>query len=436
MKATFLINIGCTIIKHGLLSLFSVILLTGCTTPGAVLLPNDRAMYNSAVITSDEQQLLLNMVRMRFEDRPYFVSVDSITSSKSFSLSSGGSITSSPTSSTTNNRSSALGLLSTSVTTAFNSSLSYGLTPSASISDSPTISYTPLQGALFTHQMMRPVSIDDIYLLLKSGWSASILFRVLIEQLNSTERLDNVSLVTQSTPPDFRKISEIFNLLTSLRNEGMIDYIFGQITEIKGTDEASVPASPTSTALNLGGSIAPSQPNMITIPAIKSIVGVINKEYIHDPKIKKLYKLLGVTGSPRMLYMVDHQDIRLLSGQNNIFVVRQRSFMGILLFLRHAVEITPDAVQQGLIDMIKNPDGTYYDLTKITRGLLRIHVSNSRPDGLVNTKVFYRNHWFYIADNDIASKKTFALLAQIYNLLASGDTNTQRPVLTIPVGIP
>ncbi len=236
MKARFLISSGCTIIKYGLLSLLSVIILTGCTTPGANLLPNDRARYNSAVITSDEQQLLLNLVRMRFEDRPYFVSVDSITSSKSFSLSSGGSITSAPTSSTTNSVSSILGILTKSVTTVFNSSLSYGLTPSASISDSPTISYTPLQGALFTHQMMRPVSLGDIYLLLKSGWSASVLFRVLIEQLVTIEQFDNVSLVSQNTPPDFRKINEIFTLITTLRDEGKIYYVFGQVTEIKGSD--------------------------------------------------------------------------------------------------------------------------------------------------------------------------------------------------------
>ncbi len=198
---------------------------------------------------------------------------------------------------------------------------------------------------------------------------------------------------------------------------------------------STIPASPASTALTLGGSIAPHQPTTISIPAIGSIVIAINKKYIHDPKVKKLYKLLGVTGSPRMLHFVDHQDVRLLNAQDNVFVIRQRSFMGILLFLRHAVEFTPDAVQQGLIDMIKNPNGTYYDLTKITRGLLRIHVSNSRPAGLVNVKVFYRNHWFYIADNDIASKKTFALLAQIYNLLASEEA-TPRPILTIPIGLP
>ena len=45
----------------------------------------------------------------------------------------------------------------------------------------------------------------------------------------------------------------------------------------------------------------------------------------------------------------------------------------------------------------------------------------------------YRNHWFYIEDNDLNSKSTFSLLVQLYDL-QSGDAKGSAPVLTLPIG--
>lgn len=78
--------------------IFFVVVLIGCTSIGVPLLPKDRAGFNDSMITSEEEQLLLNIVRMRFEDRPYFVSVDSITTSKTLAYGGGSNISASPNS--------------------------------------------------------------------------------------------------------------------------------------------------------------------------------------------------------------------------------------------------------------------------------------------------------------------------------------------------
>jgi len=53
--------------------------------------------------------------------------------------------------------------------------------------------------------------------------------------------------------------------------------------------------------------------------------------------------------------------------------------------------------------------------------------------GAAAVRVRYRDHWFYIPDEDLASKSTFSLLAQLFALQA-GSGDGLRPVLTLPVG--
>jgi hypothetical protein len=47
--------------------------------------------------------------------------------------------------------------------------------------------------------------------------------------------------------------------------------------------------------------------------------------------------------------------------------------------------------------------------------------------------VFYRDSWFYIADNDASSKVTFALVSMMM-MLQSGNTPKITPLITIPAG--
>ena len=48
-------------------------------------------------------------------------------------------------------------------------------------------------------------------------------------------------------------------------------------------------------------------------------------------------------------------------------------------------------------------------------------------------KIRYRDHYYYIADNDLESKSTFMLLTEIFNMQA-GQGVALMPTLTLPVG--
>jgi hypothetical protein len=79
-------------------------------------------------------------------------------------------------------------------------------------------------------------------------------------------------------------------------------------------------------------------------------------------------------------------------------------------------------------------DGYAFDWSKNASGtLLRVHCSKEKPmNPFVST--FYRNHWFYISDDDLHSKSTFMFISMLFNLQAGEATaNDVAPMLTIPV---
>ena len=63
---------------------------------------------------------------------------------------------------------------------------------------------------------------------------------------------------------------------------------------------------------------------------------------------------------------------------------------------------------------------------------MRVHSSASRPKNAY-IAVPYRGAWFYIADNDLNSKSTYALMTLLF-ALQSGERKTTAPALTLPIG--
>lgn len=62
--------------------------------------------------------------------------------------------------------------------------------------------------------------------------------------------------------------------------------------------------------------------------------------------------------------------------------------------------------------------------------MIRIHSSKKKPEDAFVT-VSYRSNWFWIDDGDLASKRAFAQLMQLFTMADTGSHENQ-PVLTIP----
>lgn len=211
------IYVCCQKLKYFVPIVFGIF-LTNCTSIGTVQLPYNRQGFTQAMITSEEQQLLLNLVRIQFEDRPYFVSVESITTSQSISASSNLDFG-----------------LSTSKNTGGDSSPSFSLSknfdfsPNVSYSDSPSISFSPLQGEKFTRQMLAPIKISSIYLLLNAGWGTSRVFRTIVERI---EDRHNDSVLYEDLIPQSQRFVELADYLQELHKKKIISFDLGLITHV------------------------------------------------------------------------------------------------------------------------------------------------------------------------------------------------------------
>lgn len=392
------------------LIIYLIFSLIACTSIGPRLLPKNRIGFNDAVITSEEQQLLLNLVRRQFGDRPNFMSVESITTSNNVSVGASGSASPSPGDSRSSSFSAlgfnAAGFQGGSVSGS--SGGSFGLNSNVSYSDSPTVSYSPLQGEKFTRQMLAPFPITTIALLLKSGWGFSRVMRLTVEQIHDYQ---NPSLTFTDVIPDYQKFFDLVDYIKDLQTHNIVYFESGEVKEV--TLETGL---------------------QISIPPVPSLDLIVSKKYQNSPKIKKLYALLSAPTLKRRIRFVSNRLLAEAHPEDNLILLKPRSFIDVLNYLSDAVEITPELLERGLVAAPKYPNGKFFNLSDVTKGILDIHMSNTEPTSNVNVAVFYRNHWYYIKDNDPESKRTFYLAQQLYHLQAGEISgNSSGPVLTLPV---
>jgi len=137
--------------KPGLL-LFAAacLIISGCAGFGSISLNNAVMKYDDAVLKTEQQSLLLNIIRMHDDQPPHFTAASSI--SATFTLSSTGTL--SPYS-FTNNR---VRNMADGTGQAFTSSLSIGGT----FTESPMITIMPMQGKEFAERLLGPVDVKFV----------------------------------------------------------------------------------------------------------------------------------------------------------------------------------------------------------------------------------------------------------------------------------
>jgi hypothetical protein len=144
--------------------LASVILITtvlgACAQLGPQMLVSGHPQYNIAVQQTEAQQLLLNIVRQRYNDPILFLDVTSISSGFSRGVNS--------------NVFSVFGSGSNVTTGAVG----------GSIGENPFIFYAPNTGEKFARQMLTPLRLDTVALVLQAGWSIERVLLLLGESVN------------------------------------------------------------------------------------------------------------------------------------------------------------------------------------------------------------------------------------------------------------
>ena len=137
--------------------------LAGCiASPGSQSIRRNYSNYNQTIHYNQSQQMLLNLVRMRYRESPLFLKVGAVSVSYNFELTGGarlGSVLDEP---------------------------DYGVEAGGTVAETPTVTYTPIEGDTFVKQMLTEVDQSTLILLFRSGWPIETLCHILVEQIGSS----------------------------------------------------------------------------------------------------------------------------------------------------------------------------------------------------------------------------------------------------------
>lgn len=349
-------------------------LLSACSYAGPKSIRGSRPLYNQAIAQTNDQELLLNLVRIRYRDTPYFTSVERIASSLEMNMSIGANTSLTVTSSTAPKDT--IGRV-----------LQLG-PGSLALNEKPTIFYTPLEGEKFVRQMLTPMNADVLLLLVRSGWSIDRVLLIGVMEMNGLKNAPTASGPAPSRAPEFREFQEAVRLLRVLQRDNRLD-------------------------IGRTGDKAPIE--------LRFARGAAD-----SPEAMRFKELAGITPDANAIRL----EIGSQPSDNSSLALSTRPVMAALHYLATGVDIPSADFSAGKVRRTVKADGSPFDWQEMLEGLFRVRVSQNEPED-TTMRVPYRGSWFYIPDDDLEGKSTFVLLTQIIALHSAPPSPTS---LTYSIG--
>ena len=354
--------------------LVSILLFSGCNVSSNFALKGEggRNAYNVTLQATSNEQLLLNLIRLRYCDTPYFLNVNNITTQFTYG-----------------------GEASTKFSfPGFNEKNPTAVGGALNWKSQPTVIYTPLEGKAFAELLLQPLDLAIIQQMIYSGWDIDRVFRLGIQSFCGMHNAPPASGPFPNDDAEYKDFYEVTKLMRHFqrRNELQIGI------KTKGDNGTSRDAT-----------------LQIYFPS-----GSEEAERLND--------LLGGLETKSGYYILD---MNLGFQPNGEIGVIPRSVLSCMYYLSLGVDVPAEHEKQKIAIMTQiNGDGRD-DLAPIIRKLITIKSSCSYPKNSY-IAVKYKKHWYYIEDSDINSKRTFSLLLSLYNLQAGG-VKQMMPILTIPI---
>jgi hypothetical protein len=355
--------------RHGVVALLVVVLLpgAGCKSIGPGTVPRDRFEYSGSISESWKRQTLLNIVKLRYFDPPIFVDVGQIVSG--YTLESVVNVG--------GNLSSAGAIQGNSVS----------LGGAARYTDRPTITYTPLTGVKFIRALMAPLPPDSVLYTVQSGWPANAVFFAAVAVMNGLKNQETT--IAGVTPPD-PNFMRALELLRKIQTSGAVGLRVQQDSQKQQT-----------TLLTFRSRNVTEE----TLADIKELRGLLHL----DPEATEFKVAFGATAS-----------------NEKELALQTRSMLHIMTTMAGMVEVPEEDVAQGRTPPGYEVKGTGAEPVR----LISIHCSKNKPSDCYIT-VPYRDHWFWIDDRDLKSKRSFAFVMMLFALVETGEKES-LPLITIP----
>ena len=395
----------------------------GCSIGPRSLLQS-RLKYNDAVKTTSEQQLLLNIVRLRYIDTPSSLAISSIADQQEIVA--------------------GLGIVPffTSAGAGDIGSYRNSILPQAQFSGTtrPTLSFTPLDDEEFTRRLFSPISLEGAAYLSKTTWPISTVFRLYLENLNWVSNAETASGPTPVDPPDYAVYLEGVLALQRLQDRNLIT-LFSEQREKSVSSHFSQNENNANNAIESIKNdleLKNSDAGVTLIRRYKQPVLRVDPTVHVDPdwlvfcnafKLNPNLRTFDLTSKELDPYLKDMPP----AGLEKIDF-ETRSLLQVLFFVAQGVEVPREHLTSGVAPQTKGHDSAPFDWQQVLGGLFRVCSvkSKKRPD-CAHVAVQYKGYWFYIDERNRETKATFTLLLEVSRLELE-STKSKAPILTLPLG--
>lgn len=353
------------------LLLVVVMVMAGCGNIGPGAMTRDRFDYMGTVAESWKNQMLQNLVKLRYGDTPVFLDVGQIVANYSFQRT----------------------LTASGLANFFNSGIhpsvpsgNIALSAQGTYTDTPTVTYAPLAGERFARSLMMPLPVSAVLNVLQAGYPVDFVFRLTVQSVNGVDnRRVQLRHVRPANP-------EFYLLIRELNRVQVSGEVGVRVEKTDHEDRLELIFRP-----RLDAAVAESVGN------IKNILGL-------DPASQEFRVTYGlVPRDEKEITFLTRSILEILTDLSSSIIVPE------VHVREHQTGPTPEA------DL--GPEGP-------VRELIRINSSLDRPDhAFVATP--YRDHWFFIDDRDISSKRLFTFLMFLFTFVETPGGGAP-PILTIP----
>jgi hypothetical protein len=394
--------------------------ISGCAGPNAIRYT--RLRYNEVVRDTNDEQLLINIVRLRYADSPVFIDLPNITSQFEMSGTAGY-----------------LG--------GYGNQFKGGRTSlgngAMSLRDTPTLSYHPREGREIAKSLLTPLS-SDLFIVVNAGADIEQLLLLATNDINDVPNAPRSTTLTPKVADDNTLFLRGIRLLQSLRQRDGTELAFGTNEETDGASdpipESAVGGRDLWNAARDGYVYrTKGEGRMTLLKREKDLVLKIRPQFVNSPEMQEVERIFHLLPGQSMYKIkselteeaYQRRNLPNPLGNDTIYM-NLRSVLQIMTFLSKGVCVPDEHVIGGVVPVTPGPDGEPFDWTQVTAGHFTVHAQKHRPRG-VEVAVPYRGYWFYIAADDVQSRAVLAILEVFFALQESGDKPT-GPLLTLPLG--
>jgi hypothetical protein len=409
----------------------AVLCLGGCAL-GPTALSSTRLRYNEAVRDTWNEEFLLNIVRLRYLDPIGFDAVSNILSTYTWD--------------TSINETEQFRTQFVPPKVSNNSLFQqHTLGASGSAQERPTITFLPLEGAEFTRSMLGPIHVETLINVAETGWDVDRLLRVSVQEMNHVENVKRL-IGPLAGPPRYEQFNALARQLEEVHRRGLLEFAYEDTEKpLSEPTHFGKPGFSVSDLMNAADQKAQFHKD----PEIKgeepryTLWGKEHQPVLrlappawndaHTVSVAQQLSLVPGLANYRLILGGETGQLKPLTAPGAEIIVNTRSAEGVLLYVSKAVEVPVEHLNEGLVHDAADEAGQPFDWSRVMGDLIRIHSQKMKPKhAFVATK--YRGYWFYIDDDDLNSKRTFALVLTLTAVELAGGIVPPAPLVVVPAG--